>query len=175
MISKSPKKRDDYNDARKRLQYRLSVALEKPDLELTWVIPDTWSWFLDDPETKTRCRTLTNVDDIAAAIVPHCPRVAMGEIPECLHVRDALSLFEQGWRLAEFITIGASEDYPIIIPDHWHAQHEKLICVFGKGVFVVDGRETELYSQDVIDVPPEAIHGARLYHPTRVVAALKSL
>ena len=162
--------------ARLRLKKRLEVAFKRKDLELRWEIPDEWGWFLDDPETYTKCRKLKTEQEIRHEIATFCPRVLMGEIPSCLHVEEVVRLYADNWGVAAFLTRAPTgvDNYPIVIPEHWHRDDAKVFVVKGKGVVTVDGVSTEMYSQDIIDIPAGAISQLVLEHPTRAIKCYRT-
>lgn len=166
---------DAIQSARAKLTKRMQVAFKRKDLEMYWEIPDDWEWMMNDPITKTRCRKLYDEADVRREIAPYCPRVAMGEIPKCLHVEEAVNLHNDNWGLAVWVTDEVTKEMPVVIPDHWHRVHEKIFVVVGNGVLHIEGTERRLYTQDVIDVPPGALHGMILYHPTRVISAFQTV
>jgi hypothetical protein len=177
--------KDEIDQSRKRLQHRMAMAFRRPEMRVAWEIPDTWEWMMGDKGSRTMCKKLSTREAIIEEMSGHCPRVHNIEmpcppyrfepkIPSCLHLEEALQLFEDNWGLAVFLTSAVSPPDPVEVPLHWHDVHEKIIVVQGCGVMRVEAQEFEMKCQDTIDVPAGAIHGATLYHPLRAITAYKT-
>lgn len=148
------------------------IAYDYEDLELSWEVPADWGWFMDDPASKTMCKTLCTEEEIYNEVFPHCPLIRSGQRDRCLHYAMALDLFHQNWGLAVFKCCNGIEDDPILIPRHWHEATEQVICITGGGIITIEGVSTPFVHQpDIIEIPSGIVHSKKLAPDTRWVVA----